>query len=153
MTFNENTNQIAQAIYSINRHAKVATKPKHLYSIKKAALDKLLEENKATKIGLHFSNNPKNSNQHSTLLIKVSNYYFHLPPERNDFKNLNHLGDLDENYRNPQTRMSLSQAKKIIYKYINWYPSPKKEKKKKSSYYTPSSLGQMEWPPTKKFNK
>ncbi len=153
MTHNNNTDQLAQAIYSINRHAKVATKPQHLYSIKKAALDKLLQENKATKIGLHFSKNPKNSNQHSTLLIKVSNYYFHLPPERNDFKELNHLGELDENYRNPQTRMSLSQAKKIIYKYINWQTPHTKKKKETPSYYTPSSLGQMEWPPTKKFNK
>lgn len=152
MTANKEIDQLAQAIYSVNRHAKVATKPQHLYSIKKLTIDKLLHEKKATKIGLHFSKNPKNSNQHSTLLIKVSNYYFHLPPKKNDFKTLKHLGDLDDDYRNPQTRMSLSHAKKIVYNYINWQPKQKKVKKEGSSYYTPSSLGQMEWPPTKRFD-
>lgn len=152
MTVNNEVNQIAQAIYSVNRHAKAATKPQHLYAIKKAAIDKLLREKNAKKIGLHFSKNPKNSNQYSTLLIKVDNYYFHLPPEKDDLKNLTHLGNLDENYRNPQTRMSLSYAKKVIYKYINWKPVKKEVKKSTPSYYTPSSLGQMEWPPTKKFD-
>ena len=149
MTSSNEVNRLARALYSVNRHAKVATKPQHLYTIKKLTIDKLLQENKANKIGLHFSNNPKESNQHSTLLIKVSNYYFHIPPKKQDFKLLKHLGNLDDEYRNPQTRMSLSQAKKIIYKYIDWQP---KQKKKYSSYYTPSSLGQMEWPPTKKFD-
>lgn len=152
MTLKNEVNQIAQAIYSVNRHAKAATKPQHLYAIKKAALNKLLKENKAKKIGLHFSQNPKNSNQYSTLLIKVDNYYFHLPPSKDDLKKLTHLGDLDENYRNPRTQMSLSHAKKIIYEYINWQSNPKKSKKTTPSYYTPSSLGQMEWPPTKKFD-
>src|SRR5699024_941504 len=63
--------KIAQALYTINRHAKAAPKPQHLYTIKKEAIEKLLKEKKAKKIGLHFSNNPKYSNQHSTLLIKV----------------------------------------------------------------------------------
>ena len=152
MAENKLINQLAQAIFCINRHAKAATKPQHLYTIKKIALHKLLHEKKAHKVGLHFSNNPKNSNQHSILLVKVDNYYFHLPPEKEDFKKLTHLGYLDENYRNPQTRMSLSSAKKLIYKYINWKTPTKKIKRKTPSYYTPSSLGQMEWPPTKKFD-
>ncbi|HLR60140.1 MAG TPA: YkyB family protein [Pseudogracilibacillus sp.] len=152
MTAHKEIDQLAQAIYSVNRHAKVATRPQHLYTIKKLTIDKLLHEKNATKIGLHFSKNPKNSNQHSTLLIKVSNYYFHLPPKREDFKQLKHLGDLDEDYRNPQTRMSLSYAKKIIYEYIDWQPKQKKAKKEAPSYYTPSSLGQMKWPPTKRFD-
>src|SRR5699024_8066149 len=139
-------NGLARALYSVKRHAKVATKPQHLYAIKKLTIDKLLQENQASKIGVHFSNIPKESNQHATLLIKVSNYYFHIPQQIQDFKLLKHLGNLDDEYRNPQRRMSLSQAKKIIYNYIDWQP---KEKKKYSSYYTPSSLGQMEWPPTK----
>src|SRR5690625_1428292 len=102
---------IAKALYTINRHAKTAPEPKHLYFLKKEAIDKLLATNKAKKIGLHFSNNPKKSNQHSTLLVKVDKYYFHIPPSKEDFTELKHLGKLDQNYRNPQTRMSLSQAK------------------------------------------
>lgn len=144
-------NEIAKAIYTVNRHAKTAPQPQHLYAIKKEAIQKLLKEKKAEKIGLHFSKNPKYSNQYSTLLIKVADYYFHLPPTKDDFKNLNHLGSLDENFRNPKTKMSLSTAKKIIYDYIGWKPSKQTNKDRKSPYYIPSSLGKMDWPPTKKF--
>lgn len=151
MSENNQVQQLAKAIYTVNRHAKAAPKPQHLYSIKKEAIHKLLKEKKARKIGLHFSNNPKFSNQYSTLLVKVADYYFHLPPTKEDFKNLEHLGSLDENFRNPKTQMSLSVAKKIIYDYIDWKPTKQKRNERVSSYYTPSSLGKMEWPPTKKF--
>lgn len=146
--------QIAKAIFTVNRHAKAALKPRHLYTIKKEAIHQLLKENKAEKIGLHFSNNPKLSHQHSILLVKVADYYFHLPPRREDFKELEHLGVLDDNYRNPSARMSLSNAKRIIYRYINWKPKKRKPKHQRysSQYYTPSSLGKMEWPPTRRFH-
>lgn len=145
--------ELARALYTINRHAKTAPEPKHLYFIKKETIKKLLSEKLAKKIGLHFSDHPKFSNQHSTLLVKVDNYYFHIPPEKNDFNQLEHLGTLDQSYRNPQTKMSLSQAKKIVYQYINYTSKPEKKIRRKytSSYYTPSSLGKMEWPPTKPF--
>jgi len=155
------TMDIAKALFTINKHAKTALEPQHLYFIKKKTIEKLLDEEKAKKIGLHFSNNPKLSNQHSILLIQVENYYFHLPPKKEDFKTLEHLGSLDDHYRNPRTKMSLSRAKKIIYQYIEWNDPPQKRRndtnkkrvrnKKHSSFYIPSSLGKMEWPPTKKF--
>ena len=145
--------EIAKAIFTINRHAKTASEPQHLYQIKKEAIDRLLSENRAKKIGLHFSNHPKFSNQHSTILISVGDYYFHILPEKQDFEELDHLGALDENYRNPRTKMSLSHAKKIIYQYIGWRPTKTKKhvskRKYSSAYYTPSSLGKMEWPPHK----
>lgn len=147
-----NVDEIARAIFTVNRHAKAALQPKHLYTIKKEAIAKLIREKKAKKIGLHFSNNPKLSNQHSILLVKVGAYYFHLPPQKEDFKNLEHLGKLDENFRNPPAKMSLSHAKKTLYHYIGWKESKSKTvRKPTSSYFTPSSLGKMEWPPTKKF--
>lgn len=150
----QSVDEIAKAIYTINRHAKAAPKPQHLYTIKKVAIEQLLKEKKAEKIGLHFSNNPKYSNQHSTLLVKVANYYFHLPPTKEDFQTLQHLGSLDQDFRNPRTKMSLSYAKRIIYQYIDWKePRQPKARQNFSSYYTPSSLGQMEWPPTKKFHQ
>jgi len=153
MSSNASVDDIAKAIFIVNRHAKTALQPQHLYAIKKAAIQKLLKENKAKKIGLHFSKNPKLSNQHSTLLIQVGDYYFHLPPAKEDFKKLEHLGSLDEHFRNPPTKMSLSRAKRIIYHYTDWKePVKKKQDKSFSSYYTPSSLGKMEWPPTKKFH-
>src|SRR5690625_6934339 len=116
---NDSVDKLAKAIFTVNRHAKAALKPQHLYTVKKIAIERLLKEKKAEKIGLHFSNNPKLSNQHSTLLVKVSNYYFHLPPSKEDFQTLKHLGSLDADFRNPRTRMSLSYAKKIIYQYID----------------------------------
>jgi hypothetical protein len=148
--------EIAKAIYTVNRHAKTAPEPQHLYHIKKEAINRLLREKRAQKIGLHFSDHPKLSNQHSTSLIKVDEYYFHIPPSKEDFKELEHLGTLDHSYRNPKTKMSLSQAKRIIYRYIDWQPRKKRQTARKqytSSYYTPSSLGKMEWPPTKSYRK
>src|SRR5699024_7618685 len=139
-------------IYTINRHAKTAPEPQHLYHIKKKTIERLLKEKRAKKIGLHFSNRPKLSNQHSTLLVKVDDYYFHIPQRKKDFVTHKHLDELDQSYRNPQTKMSLSQAKKIVYKYIDW--NPKKRKKKQmtySSYFTPSSLGKMDWPSKKTY--
>lgn len=144
--------EIAKAIFTVNRHAKTAPEPQHLYYIKKMTIKKLLDHNDAKKIGLHFSNHPKYSNQHSTLLVQVGNYYFHVPPMKQDFKKLEHLGTLDQNHRNPSTKMALSYAKKVIYHYIDLRPAKRQKTAKKrhrSSYYTPSSLGKMEWPPKK----
>lgn len=144
--------ELARAIYTINRHAKTAPEPRHLYQIKKDAIHKLIKEQRAVKVGLHFSDHPKFSNQHSTLLVKVDNFYFHIPPSKEDFKELEHLGSLDQNFRNPQVKMSLSQAKRIVYKYIDWKPEENrhaKQKKYRSPYYIPSPLGQFEWPSKK----
>lgn len=140
--------EIAKALYTVNRHAKTAPEPRHLYYIKKEAINRLLKENKAERIGLHFSEHPKLSNQHSTLLVKVDDYYFHILPTKKDFEQLRHLGSLDQNYRNPQAKMSLSQAKKIIYNYIDWKPKKNVRRKRpySSSYFTPSSLGKFSWP-------
>lgn len=154
MIENERLNELAQAIFTVNRHAKTAPEPQHLYFVKKEAISKLIEAEHAHKVGLHFSERPKFSNQHSTLLVKVESYYFHIPPTKEDFKELEHLGSLDKNYRNPQTKMSLSQAKRILYPFINYKPEekskPKARREYRSAYYTPSSLGKMEWPPTNK---
>lgn len=40
---------IAKAIYTVNRHAKTAPNPKFLYLLKKRALQKLLQEGKGKK--------------------------------------------------------------------------------------------------------
>jgi hypothetical protein len=144
--------ELAQAIYTVNRHAKTAPEPKHLYNMKKEAIHKLIKEKRASKVGLHFSDHPKFSNQHSTLLVKVDNFYFHIPPAKEDFQELEHLGSLDQSFRNPTVKMSLSQAKRIIYKFIGGKPEPnhnKKQKNYRSPYYIPSALGKFEWPSKK----
>jgi hypothetical protein len=152
----ENTtlNDIAKALFVVNRHAKTAPDPSYLYQLKKQTVAKLLEQNKAKKIGLHFSEHPKLSRQHSTMLVQVAEYYFHIPAAKEDFKTLPHLGELDKTFRNPKPNLSLSQAKRILASYLNLSPQEAKKKQQppvsRSAYYTPSSLGQFTWPDKKK---
>ncbi|MCR2820903.1 YkyB family protein [Lederbergia panacisoli] len=108
---------LSQAIFTVNRHAKTAINPKFLYTLKKNALNKMIQEKKATKIGLHFSRNPKFSQQQSDVLVKCGDYSFHIPPTKEDFEHLPHLGHLDQHSRNPKTRMSLNLAKQLLINY------------------------------------
>ncbi|WP_078409294.1 YkyB family protein [Priestia abyssalis] len=120
----ESVNELAQAIFTVNRHAKAAPDPKKLYTLKKLALEKLLTEGKAKKEGLHFSPNPGKSQQKSDVLVSVGDYYFHMPPKKEDFQQLPHLGHLNHQYRNPKTSMSLSYAKRILSKYAGYWVKP-----------------------------
>jgi hypothetical protein len=108
---------LSQAVFTVNRHAKTAINPKYLYSLKKHALQKMIKEGKATKVGLHYSNNPRFSQQQSDVLVDCGVYTFHIPPAKSDFENLPHLGSLDKSTRNPKCRMSLNEAKTILEKY------------------------------------
>ncbi|WLR53186.1 YkyB family protein [Bacillus tianshenii] len=110
-------------MFTVNRHAKTAPDPKYLYTLKKKSLEKLLKEGKAKKCGLHFSQNPKNSLQRSDLLVSVGDYYFHMPPAKEDFKQLPHLGTANQSYRNPKVRMSLSFAKRLLQAYTGMKPA------------------------------
>lgn len=114
---NPTIDNLSQAIFIVNRHAKTAPNPKYLYKLKYATLQKMIKEGKAKKVGLHFSNNPKNSQQQSDVLISCGNYTFHLPPTKNDFIDLPHLGRLDKHIRNPKAVLSLTQAKKLLSSY------------------------------------
>src|SRR4051812_37806978 len=90
---------LSQALFIVNRHAKTAPNPKYLYKLKHEALKKLLEEGKAKKLGLHFSKNPRNSKQQSDVLVECGHYTFHIPPTKSDFAELPHLGKLDGSVR------------------------------------------------------
>ena len=68
---NPTIENLARAIYVVNRHAKTAPNPKYLYALKKKALLKLVQEGKATKKGLHFSNNPKLSQHTRTQVFSL----------------------------------------------------------------------------------
>jgi hypothetical protein len=124
---------LSKAIFTVNRHAKTALNPSFLYLLKKKAIEKLISEGKAKKIGLHFSPNPKYSKQQSDVLVSVGNYYFHIPPTKEDFMQLPHLGMLNESYRNPVVKMPLSQAKLLLQAYtgLNEPPSRKQKTYKK----------------------
>ncbi|MGE8206703.1 YkyB family protein [Heyndrickxia sp. NPDC080065] len=108
---------LSQSIFTVNRHAKTATNPKYLYKLKKAAIEKMLFEGKAIKVGLHFSENPKYSQQQSDVLVQCGEYSFHIPPSKQDFQALPHLGKLDHSSKNPKCRMPLNQAKHLLEIY------------------------------------
>lgn len=108
---------LAQAVFIVNRHAKTAINPKFLYRLKQESLKKLIHEGKAEKIGLHFSQNPRNSQQQSDVLVKCGDYLFHIPPTKTDFTTLPHLGKLDGKVRNPKTSMPLNAAKSLLQSY------------------------------------
>jgi hypothetical protein len=108
---------LSQAIFIVNRHAKTAINPGFLYKLKHESLKKLLSEGKAQKVGLHFSENPKNSRQQSDVLVECGRYTFHIPPTKKDFSELPHLGKLDSNVRNPKACLSLKFAKEILQTY------------------------------------
>lgn len=108
---------LSQAIFTVNRHAKTALDPKFLYNLKKLALKKMIIEKMAVKRGLHFSRNPRFSQQQSDVLVECGEYTFHIPPTKEDFANLPHLGQLDHHSRNPKSRMPLSKAKQLLLDY------------------------------------
>lgn len=114
---NLTVDHLSQAVFIVNRHAKTATNPKFLYKLKHESLKKLIEEGKAKKVGLHFSEHPRNSQQQSDVLVECGRYTFHIPPTKNDFADLPHLGKLDGSMRNPKASLSLNQAKMILQSY------------------------------------
>lgn len=119
--------EIAQAIFTVNRHAKTASDNHYLYALKKEALNKMILQKRAQKLGLHFSKNPRKSQQQSSVLVKCGNYYFHMLPKKDDFENLEHLGHLDESFRNPPSRMNLRSAKEILSELTGLLPVKKDE--------------------------
>ena len=116
---------IAQAIFTVNRHAKTAPDNHYLYALKKQALNMMIEQERAQKIGLHFSKNPQKSQQQSSVLVKCGNYYFHMLPKKEDFSSLDHLGHVDDTYRNAPSRMHLKVAKEILRTLTGLEPQKK----------------------------
>jgi hypothetical protein len=128
---------LSQAIYIVNRHAKTAPNPKFLYHLKHEALMKLLREGKANKVGLHFSQNPRLSQQQSDVLVACGKYTFHIPPTKSDFEALPHLGKLNSSVRNPKSNLSLTQAKKLLLTYTGLKEAPPQPANKKKAYQKP----------------
>ncbi|GLB60401.1 hypothetical protein NCCP133_25330 [Cytobacillus sp. NCCP-133] len=128
---------LSQAIFTVNRHAKTAPNPKFLYKLKHDALYKLIKEGKANKVGLHYSGNPKNSQQQSDVLVKCGYYSFHLPPSKEDFSHLPHLGKLDSQVRNPKASLSLNTAKMLLIAYTGLKEHTSSPQQKKPRYEKP----------------
>ena len=64
-----------------------------------------------------FFNNPRYSQQQLDVLISCGNYYFHIPPTKDDIQNLENLGHLDDHVRNPKTVFPLKEAKRVLQLY------------------------------------
>ncbi len=90
----------------------------------------MLREGKAKKVGLHFSANPKYSQQQSDVLVVSGNYSFHIPPSKEDFTSLPHLGKLSEHVKNPKTRLPLTIAKILLQSYTGICEKEECEKSK-----------------------
>jgi hypothetical protein len=101
-----------------------------LYKLKHEALKKMLREGKAKKVGLHFSANPRLSQQQSDVLVVSGNYSFHIPPSKEDFTHLPHLGKLDDQVKNPKTRLPLTVAKQLLQSYTGIRENEGPEKNK-----------------------
>ncbi|MFD4707282.1 YkyB family protein [Gottfriedia sp. NPDC058432] len=135
--------EIFQAIFVVNKHAKTALEPSELYSLKRQAILKLIDKGIAKKVGLHFSNNPKSSKQQSDVLIACGEFFFHIPPLKEDFKLLPHLGILENTHRNPKVSMSLSYAKKILHHFLGIQNVKSENHFKNGSNYRKNTPGQF----------
>ncbi len=47
-----------------------------------------------------------------------------MPPTKEDFQHLPHLGTLNQSYRNPKAQMSLTKAKNVLQKYVGLKEKP-----------------------------
>lgn len=112
--------RLAAAVHAVNRHAKTAPDNRYLYSLKKAALEKMISDGFAEKTGLHFIQNPRFSRQQSAVLITCGDYLFHLPPSKDDFRTLPHLGQQDLEIRNPKGQIGLRAAKQLLAEYTGF---------------------------------
>ncbi|RXZ01506.1 YkyB family protein [Fictibacillus sp. S7] len=110
--------EIAIAIYVINNHAKNAP---ILYSLKYRAIQQLLKEGRAEKIGLQYSPNPGKALRRLDVLVRIEDFFFHQPSTKEDRRTLK-VVERDSSFRNPKERMSIFRAKQII----NAYSPPKK---------------------------
>ncbi|WP_409294550.1 YkyB family protein [Peribacillus sp. SCS-26] len=135
---------LAQAIFVVNKHAKTALKPQNLYHLKQKALDQLMQEGKAKKVGLHFSDNPRFSRQQSDVIVECGDYIFHLPPTREDKTSLPHLGSRLSGKRNPKAHLSLSKARNILQDYLGIKHAQNQPEKKNSR--TPRRVPQPKTP-------
>ncbi|HJV45538.1 MAG TPA: YkyB family protein [Bacillota bacterium] len=110
---------LAKAIYVVNRHAKTSPEPQKLYQLKTLALERLIHEGKAQKVGLQQSPNPSKFHQQtSNTLVKVGEYGFHILSTREDLLELPHLGTWSEDFRNPTDSFPLRQAVQLLERYV-----------------------------------
>lgn len=137
-SFDSDLEAIKHALYSVNRHAKTAIDKRELYDLKYNTLQKLIKSGHAKKMCLEYSTQPGKSQQSTVVLVKVGMktreepLYFHMLPEKDDFKSLKHTGTvINQGLYNPKSTMSLNSAKKLLLQFIG--KNPKKVNPQKPS--------------------
>lgn len=123
---NFTTDEIAQAIYVVNRRAKIVTDASILYGLKHDAIKKLVTEQRATRLCVHrFKRVHQFHSIRSTkvdintifTLVSCGEYIFHYPAERQDIKDLLFQQKII-GIRNPCSEMSYASAKRLLIEYL-----------------------------------
>jgi len=139
VTLKPTLENLAIAIYVVNRHAKTSPQPQKLYQLKTSALEKLMIEGKAQKVGLQQSPNPSKYHQQTcNTLVKVGEYGFHLLSTREDLQGLPHLGEWNDEFRNPTESFSLRQAISLLEQYVGITEKQQIADQKKPSRFPPA---------------
>lgn len=60
-----------------------------------------------------------------------------MPPTKEDFQHLPHLGTLNQSYRNPKAQMSLTKAKNVLQKYVGLKEKPLAANRQQPAYHKP----------------
>jgi len=109
---------LAKALFVVNRHAKTSPQPQKLYQLKTNVIQKLITEGKAQKVGLQHSPNPSKFHQQTcNTLVKIAEYGFHILSTREDLLELPHLGEWNEDFRNPTDSFPLRTAVQLLEQY------------------------------------
>lgn len=109
---------LAKALFVVNRHAKTSPQPQKLYQLKTNVIHKLISEGKAEKVGLQHSPNPSKFHQQTcNTLVKIAEYGFHILSTREDLLELPHLGEWNEDFRNPTDSFPLRSAVQLLEQY------------------------------------
>lgn len=121
------TDEIAQAIYVVNRRAKIVPDASMLYALKHEAIKKLVTEQRATRLcvhrfkrvrQLHSIRDAKVDINTIFTLVSCGDYIFHYPAERQDIKDLLFQQKII-GIRNPRSQMNYSTAKRLLIEYLN----------------------------------
>lgn len=120
------TDEIAQAIYVVNRRAKMVPDASMLYALKHEAIKKLVSEQRATRLCVHrfkrvhhfhSIKDPKIDVNTIFTLVSCGEYIFHYPANQQDIKDLLFQRRII-GIRNPRSEMSYATAKRLLIGYL-----------------------------------
>lgn len=127
---------VAEAIFTVNHHAKTSSYPHaELYQMKSEILKALIRSGHARKVGLDVCAHPRTGEKRTLASVKVGNYYFHTTPTKNDLEYLPYIKQGRKHY-NPRNHMALELASYVIRTYLKNQSSSPQNKPHGSSSIT-----------------